>query len=319
MRGLLRAIAVLVLLLLAVPVALWATTPLRETRAHEPVPAEGRLVDTAMGRIYVEEAGPADGPPVLLVHGSVGWAGLWRETAAALAAQGWRAIAFDMPPMGWSDRDPTATYDRATQGRRVAALARALDIRPVLVAHSFGAGAASEAAMAAPEAFSGLVIVAGALAVGQGSDAVLPLPLRPHVVREVLSAATVTNPWISGPLVRMYLFRKDRADPYLPLLSQPYALQGASSAVADLVPSLLTTPRVPSTDPAAWAALDLPLALIWGAEDTATPLAQGEALAELTGAPLTVLPGIGHIPQMEDPAAFAAALLAALEAVRARD
>jgi pimeloyl-ACP methyl ester carboxylesterase len=308
---------VAVALILALPVVMWLTTPLRETLPQEPVPAEGRLVATEMGRVYVEEIGPAGGTPVLLVHGSVGWAGLWRETSAALAAAGYHAIAFDMPPMGWSDRDPAATYDRATQGRRVLALTRALGVRPVIVAHSFGAGAGAEAAMAEPASFRGLVVVAGALGLGQGSDAPPPALLRPHVLRELLAAATVTNPWVNGPLVKLFLFRKDRAAPYVPLLGQPYGREGATAAVADLVPTLFATPAVPSADPDAWAALDLPLALIWGAEDTTTPLAQGQELAELTGAPLTVLDGIGHIPQMEDPAGFQAALIAALRALEA--
>ncbi|MBS8228699.1 hypothetical protein DYI42_20935 [Vannielia litorea] len=52
---------------------------------------------------------------------------------------------------------------------------------------------------------------------------------------------------------------------------------------------------------------------LWGVEDTATPLAQGEKLVALVpGARLWKLDGLGHIPQIEDPAAFMAALKDAL-------
>jgi pimeloyl-ACP methyl ester carboxylesterase len=67
-----------------------------------------------------------------------------------------------------------------------------------------------------------------------------------------------------------------------------------------------------STRPDAWQALALPLALVWGDRDTTTPLDQGRRLAGLAGAPLSILPEVGHIPQIEAPAAFQAALLGLL-------
>ena len=68
-----------------------------------------------------------------------------------------------------------------------------------------------------------------------------------------------------------------------------------------------------STRPKNFRALALPVEVIWGANDTATPLAQGERIVALVpGARMTVLPDIGHIPHIENPAAFDAALLAAL-------
>ena len=53
--------------------------------------------------------------------------------------------------------------------------------------------------------------------------------------------------------------------------------------------------------------------MIWGDKDTLTPLAQGRDIQSLIqNASLEVLPGLGHIPQIEDPAVFAAALVTAL-------
>jgi pimeloyl-ACP methyl ester carboxylesterase len=54
-------------------------------------------------------------------------------------------------------------------------------------------------------------------------------------------------------------------------------------------------------------------AILWGDKDDITPLAQGDDLKSLiAGATLTVLPGLGHIPQIEDPQVFNNALIAAL-------
>ena len=57
----------------------------------------------------------------------------------------------------------------------------------------------------------------------------------------------------------------------------------------------------------------MPLFVIWGDKDTITPLDQARRLVSLApGAQLTVLPDVGHIPQIEDPDAFHRALLAAI-------
>ncbi len=278
------------------------------------VPVEGRIVETALGGIYVEELGPEDGLVVLLVHGSVGWARMWRPTQVALAAEGYRAIAFDMPPMGWSFRDPAGDYSRQTQGQRLLALVTALGVRPVVVAHSFGAGAAAEAAMADPAAFAGLIVVSGAIGLDGPDGGAPPWPLGNSFMRELAVSASVTNPSAMGPLLRYFLHRKEAATPeVIDMLLQPIRRPGTTSAIADWLPSLLVPPSVAlSTQADAWGALALPVAFLWGDRDTATPLALGQRLADLTGGPLTVLAEVGHIPQIEAPTEFQTALSAAL-------
>jgi pimeloyl-ACP methyl ester carboxylesterase len=55
--------------------------------------------------------------------------------------------------------------------------------------------------------------------------------------------------------------------------------------------------------------------ILWGATDSLTPLAQGRALAaELRTSQLVVLEDTGHIPAIENPAAFNDALVAFLTA-----
>ncbi len=310
---LLRLLLLVALVLLLLPPGFAAWRVLTERRPQEPVPAEGRLVATALGRIYVEETGPPAGTPVLLVHGVPGWAGIWRDTGAALAAQGYRVLAFDMPPMGWSDRGDALGYGRAAAARRLMALVAALDIRPVLVAQGFGAGAAAEAAMAQPSRFRGLVIVSGALGVGRAGISSLPLPLEQPALRRLAVASTLTNPLLGRWLLARHLYRKAAATEAMAArIALPYSRLGTTPALADWLPSWYETPDLPSARGDAWASLDLPLALIWGAEDDVTPPAQGRYLHDLTGAPLTVLPAVGHMPQIEDPAAFDAALSAAL-------
>ena len=319
MRNLRNLVLSLCLLGILVPGGFRLAAHLRETEiASEAAPPDGRRIVTDRGGIFAIERGPADGPPVLLIHGSVGWSGSWRHTMEALAAEGYRAIAIDLPPMGYSDRDPQGAYGRADSAARIAAFIAAADIRPHLVAHSFGAGAAVEAAMQDPGTIASLTIVNGALPLDPEAGA-LPFVLRPAWLREVLVSATVTNPLASRRLLQAFLYRKDTAtDAVLDVLAEPARLQGATEALAIWLPTLLVPPAdLPSARSQAYQALRLPVALIWGAKDTTTPLARGEALARLIpGASLAVLPEVGHIPMIEDPAAFDAALIAVLDAVR---
>lgn len=315
MRFLLKLLLALALLAVGTLGALRFAADQREVlSAADAAPGDGRLVATALQGVFAIERGPPDGRPVLLIHGSVGWSGSWRHTLEVLASEGYRAIAIDLPPMGYSDRDPGGDYGRAASAARILAFIEAEGIAPHIVAHSFGAGAAVEAVMQRGDAFASLTIINGALPLDPEATE-LPSILRPIWLRETLVSATVTNPLASRRLLQAFLFRKETAtDDVLEVLAQPSRLEGATEALSVWLPTLLVPPTgLPSVTSAAFADLSLPTALIWGAEDTTTPLAQGETLRDLIpGATLTVLPDVGHIPMIEDPAAFDAALLSAL-------
>lgn len=317
LRFLIRLLFVLVIAVAAALTAFWIMADARETQSADALNLpESRMIETVHGALHVLEDGPIEGPTVLLIHGSVGWAGLWRDTTMALAGQGYRVVALDLPPMGLSDRGPHMDYSRQAQGLRILAVAESFETRPVIVAHSFGAGAAVEAMMAGPEAFRGGVIVAGALGLGQdGAGQSLPLPLRWPLLREALLASTITNPLITKLLFAQFVYRQDSITPdVVALLEYPFQRQGTTQALADWLPSLLVPPRgAASSDPARYGTLDLPIALIWGREDTVTPPNQAEALqTALGGTPLFWMDSTGHIPQIEAPDNFHAILAEAL-------
>ncbi len=280
---------------------------------------ESKIVETVHGNIHALEVGPADGVPVLLIHGSVGWAGLWRDTLTYLAGAGYRAIAIDLPPMGLSDRLEGMDYSRQAQGLRILAFVDAMEVEPIVVAHSFGAGAAVEALMAEPDRFEGAVIVAGALGLGEdGTGRELPMPLRPEILREAALSSTVTNPYATKLLFQQFVYRKDRITPdIVRLLDYPFQRNDSTEALADWLPTLLVPPRgAASSDPARYGEIGLPISLIWGREDTVTPPAQGEALSDaLGGAPLFWMDATGHIPQIEDPDTFHRNLAEALSRI----
>ena len=87
-------------------------------------------------------AGPGLGRMAVLLHGVQSAAVTTARLARALAADGWNAIAVDMPGHGqtmWLDghEDPER-YGRANVARLVGAAVGALGAKPVLIGHSWG-------------------------------------------------------------------------------------------------------------------------------------------------------------------------------------
>ncbi|HEV2371050.1 MAG TPA: haloalkane dehalogenase [Streptosporangiaceae bacterium] len=76
-----------------------------ERFAHLPdFPYEPRYADVGGLRMAYVEAGPADGEPVLLLHGEPSWSFLYRTVMRVLADAGLRAIAADLAGFGRSDK-----------------------------------------------------------------------------------------------------------------------------------------------------------------------------------------------------------------------
>ena len=317
-----RAVAALLILLLLIPAGLRLAAAWREDETGHP--AATRMIATPLGQVAAATSGPEGGPSILLIHGTAGWSGFWRDVSTHLAARGWRVIAVDLPPFGFSEHDPKARYDRFSQARRLSAVLGEAAAGPaVVVGHSFGAGAATELALRFPGRVKSLVLVDAALGELDPAPAAPTLTdraLGTGVIAQPLVSASVTNPWALGPLVRMMVARKESIDPWLVTLRQPMRREGTTAAYAAWLPNLFLR------DDGGWsrrseriAAIRVPVALIWGEADTVTPIAQGERIAELTKArSFARLPGLGHIPHIEDPAAFLAALDGAVAVDRER-
>lgn len=319
-RSLVWLLAILVGLFFLTLIALRVSAALRETDAlGENLPSNGELVATEMGQIFILEEGANAAPPVLLAHGTAAWSAIWAPTLSSLAEAGFRAIAFDLPPFGFSEHAADGDYTRSDQGRRIIALLEALNIKPIIVAHSFGAGPVAEAVMARPDLVAGLVIVDGAIGLeSHQSPKTLPFPMTSAKTREFLTSATATNPLLTRQFLRNFMFIKDAATPdAVDMLQRPMTRKGYTRAVNAWVPQLLQPPKdAASTRSENWQSLNVPTVFLWGAQDDVTPLDQAKALLALTpNAKLTVLPGVGHIPHLENPALFHKNLIKALRAL----
>ena len=101
-------------------------------------PWDHREVNAGGLRFHVAEAGPQDGPLVLLLHGFPEFWWSWRHQLGALGAAGFHAVAPDLRGYGASDKPPRG-YDAYTLSADVAGLVRALGAHDAhLVGHDWG-------------------------------------------------------------------------------------------------------------------------------------------------------------------------------------
>jgi pimeloyl-ACP methyl ester carboxylesterase len=277
--------------------------------------------------MHVRMAGPAEGQAVVLIHGTAAWSETWFEVSKLLAANGYRAIAVDLPPFGLSTRPAGGVYGPERQARRIADALDSLAIdSAILVGHSFGGGATVELAFRYPQRTKALVLVDAALGLQEPAakaDAGPSLPQRVLSVaplRDAIVAATFTNPLMTGWGLRQFIKNDDLATPErVAIYSFPLAMRGTTAAVGDwLVGDLLAAhPAALYRDLARYRQFDRPVLIVWGAEDTVTPLSQGQHLHGLfPKAQLAVMANVNHIPHVEDIDAFGRHLLAFLDTVR---
>jgi pimeloyl-ACP methyl ester carboxylesterase len=323
-RFLVIAVALATTLAIATLAGFRIGAALRETgRAADLAPPGGRFVETKGGRLFVQEKGPGTGPAVVLIHGTGAWSELWRATIDHLAGQGFRVVAIDMPPFGFSERPSVPSYGRGDQARRIAGVLDGLGIDGAyLVGHSFGAGPTVETVLRFPHKVRGLVLVAGALGLSQsatasGRPALLSWLLDRPWLRDTLVAATGTNPLATRWLLSSMLYRKDRSDRRaVEILQRPMTLANSTHDMGLWLEHFLTAPpdgTALSSDRRRYADIAVSSALIWGDRDSLTPLDQGRDLhALLPGSTLLVMPEVGHIPQLEEPDAFNSHLTAVL-------
>jgi len=145
------------------------------TSEPPPIPGVRRSFVEARGvRFHVTESGPADGRPVLALHGWPQHHWAYHELLAD-PPPGLRIIAPDLPGYGWSGPAPHkwAKEDVASD---VLALLDALGLdRVLLVAHDWGGYVGYLMVLRAPERF------AGYLALNMGYPWITARTLLPHI------------------------------------------------------------------------------------------------------------------------------------------
>jgi pyruvate dehydrogenase E2 component (dihydrolipoamide acetyltransferase) len=248
-------------------------------------------IEAGPHRIHVLTVG--DGPPLVLLHGLGGSLMTWQGVADAMSQRN-RVILVDLPGHGASSApDPgECDYSPAALARAVADTVAALCDAPAVVAgHSLGGAIAALMATASPQLVARLVLIDPA---GVGDDA------DPELMRLIEAKATQ-----AGSREILELFFHDRAlvtstgvAEHSGMLAQPgvhAAVRAAARSTFDGAAQRLDVRR-------ALADSDVPVLVIWGAEDRVFDVCQAHALTlAVPHAQVRIVEEAGHVPHVERP------------------
>jgi len=249
-------------------------------------------------------AGP--GPLVVLLHGVGGGRQAWGDalsgTGRALAAAGFTAVAVDFPGYGLST--PIEPYDLAGLAGAVAALIGHLALGPAtVVGHSMGGMVAQELVACLPQAVAALVLASTSPAFGKpGGD----------WQREFLQSrfapldAGLGMAGLAPPLVAAMVAPGTPAD-------RQAAAQALMAGVSEATYRAAVRALVAFDRRAHLPAIGVPTLVITGEFDrTAAPEVARKMAERIPGAQLAIVPGAGHLLNMEQPDHFNTTLLAFL-------
>ena len=250
--------------------------------------------------------GPAR--PVVFCHGTPFSSRVWAPYAEALADR-FTVHLWDLPGYGRSSMDPEHRVAADVHAQAFKALLDhwGLD-RPQVVAHDLGGLVSLRAHLVEGAAYASLFLVDVVAIPPSGSpffafvqDNPALLPQLPAYIHEAIVRAYIGNATYAG-------LAPDDLEALVGPWTGPEGQPAFYRQIADYDLELLheNERQLPE--------LDLPVRVLWGAEDAWIPLETGRRFAGLVpGAVLTEVPDAGHLVQYDAPVALATALRAWLD------
>ena len=277
----------------ALLIGLFAIVPCAAQEETTATPKIEKFITTYGAKIHYVEAG--SGAPVILIHGLADNVAIWDPVIPALAAR-FRVIALDQIGFGRSDK-PLLNY-------RVSTLVDFLDVfltelkieRASLVGNSLGGWVAAAYALAHPERVERLVLsdAAGYVALTKTMDSRALRALR---------VASRDDIRYLGPLA----FHDKRFYQDVDTAFKERVTAGDSYTVAQVLDSMI---RGDDALDNKLQTLKQPTLVLWGREDKLIPLSFGEQFhREIVDSRLRIIDNCGHMPQLECPNEFSAAVL----------
>jgi pimeloyl-ACP methyl ester carboxylesterase len=245
--------------------------------------------------IAYERAG--QGPPLVLVHGALADSRFWRRQLAGLSDE-FTVVAWDEPGAGRSS-DPPESFGIADYADCLAEFIDSLDLAPAHVCGlSWGGVVAQELYRRRPDRLASLIL-ADSYAGWKGS-----LPEEEVAAR--VAGLEKLGKLPPDEFVRAFL-------PGVLSKNAPPELQDELlSIMADFHPvsARIVGPAVAACDQRdLLPRIGVPTLLIWGEDDSRSPLHVAERLHEaIPDARLVVIPDAGHASSMEQPDRFNAAV-----------
>lgn len=255
--------------------------------------------------LHVRTGGPEDGLPVVLLHAFPFSHALFDPQFPALERE-FRVAAFDFRGHGGSPVPPAPP----TMETLVDDLLGVMDglgmERAVLLGVSMGGYCALRAAEREPGRVAGLVL-ADTKSAADGDEGKAVRTTLAARVREQ-GAAAFAEGFQRVVLSGRTLGERPAVAARVRELIAANPVEGIAGALHALSSRTDTTPAL--------GGFRFPVLVVVGGEDALTPPEEARAMAAaIPGASCAVIPGTGHLPNLEDPAAFEAAVLPFLRGV----
>lgn len=260
-----------------------------------------QFVDIGDGiTVHVRDEGKRDGPALVLVHGSNASLQTWEPWVKRLGDT-YRIVTLDLPGHGLTGTDPRGVYDYPAFVDVVARVMTKLDVpRAVIGGNSMGGGVAWMFALAHPEKTAGIMLIdaAGAPQWQSRSNPIGFRIARMPVIRNLAKVITPRSVFESSLKTSVYdpaQVTPELVDRYWELNRYP------GNREATLRRFALVHNNHPASKKTL-AAIDVPVMIMWGAEDNLIPVSSARWFKEaLPAATLVIYDKIGHIPMEETP------------------
>ncbi|MEV0262306.1 alpha/beta hydrolase [Streptomyces sp. NPDC050617] len=241
-----------------------------------------------------------EGEPVVFLHGTPSHSYEWRNVVPHVEAVGHRAITYDLPGYGRSERPVDRDTSVAAQTDLLGGLLDALGIeQAAIVAHDIGGAIGQRFAVSRPERVRRLMIIDTVSYDSWPSETwrkIIDEQLEEHtrlpqdafdalLTRQLEMTVAGGATTMSGDVLKAYLAPHQSALGRVSFFE--HQVRHYDSRYTEEITDRL-------------ASLTMPVRILWGERDQWQPLAYAQRLAEgIPGARLTVVPGAGHFV-MED-------------------
>jgi len=254
---------------------------------------ESRNIKVDGYRMHYLAMGPANGSPVLLIHGLGGRAEDWWNVAPVLAKAGFRVYMPDLLGFGRSQQPADFSYSVRDQAAVVVDFMSALGIKQADVAGwSMGGWIVQLVASAHPERVRRLILIDSVgLNIKPAWDTNLFVPTSYQELAE-LDALLIPNPPPIPPFVARDYLRIFRRNGWV---------------IKRAIASMLTGQNVTDN---LLPQLKMPVLIVWGSLDRIVPVDQAQTMHRLiTQSQLQLITGCGHMVPLQcsaemDPAAL---------------
>ncbi|MGB8332486.1 MAG: alpha/beta fold hydrolase [Polyangiales bacterium] len=278
---------------------------MRKPRLVEEHEAAGKRIVVDGRHIFVREEG--EGEPVLLLHGVPSSSFLYRKMLPELAGHGLRAISFDFPGVGLSDKPKDIDYDWHALATWVGRVVDTLALPPVhLVLHDISGPIGAEWAIHNPVKVRSITVTNTLMDVAHFTP---PFPMwtfRVPVMRHV--AFSTMNTRMMLPLFRKSGVKNPEAvdedviDAYIYLLKN----NGGHHSFLAIMDGFDLSEQHRDWLRDGLLAIDKPMQLVWGEQEIAIPKAQLDYIKQVFPLRAEHMVDARHFLQEEHPAVIAA-------------